>query len=400
MSAKYRLFGSDLSPYSVKVRSYLRYKKLPFDWVSKGFGTEKEFQGLAKSQALPMLVSPNGGIAHDSSLILSRIEDKVKSPAARPDYPPSQALSLLLEDYADEWLNKVMFHYRWGTTAAAKASATRQADQIFAGYDVQNRADIEKSIAKSMTGRLKLVGSSKKTAPILEASFERFLKLLNAHLEHHLFIFGGHPSFADFALAGQLSQLLLEEKPGQMIRDTAPFVSAWVEFMEEPRAGAPFDEFANVSDTLLPLIRDEVGATYVAWTEANAESIAKKRKTVTVKIGEDEFKQGVQGHSNASLDTLKAAFAATPGDEAIVEFLAAAGLTDTFPLGEPTPEPEAVPEAKEDATVADETTEVTPVEETAQASESVPETAVIPDEPDAPSDDAEADSEDNSKTDA
>lgn len=395
MSAKYRLFGSDLSPYSVKVRSYLRYKKLPFDWVSKSFGTEKEFQDLAKSQALPMLVSPNGGIAHDSSLILTRIEDKAKSPAAHPDDASSQALSLLLEDYADEWLNKVMFHYRWGTSKAAKASATRQAEQIFAGYEVENRADIEKSIAKSMTGRLKLVGSSKKTAPILEASFERFLKLLNAHLEHHLFIFGGHPSFADFAIAGQLSQLLMEDVPGQMIRDTAPFVSAWCEFMEEPRAGAPFDEFANFTETLLPLIRDEVAATYVAWTVANAESIAKKRKTVTAKLADGEFKQGIQTHSKASFDALKAAFAATPGDEAITEYMAATGLSDIFPLGEPTPEPESVPEVEDETPVAEETTEIVP--DAPAEAEAAPETAV--EETTADTEDAAPDAEEP-KTDA
>ena len=29
----YRIFGSELSPYSVKVRSYFRYKGLPHEWL-------------------------------------------------------------------------------------------------------------------------------------------------------------------------------------------------------------------------------------------------------------------------------------------------------------------------------------------------------------------------------
>ncbi|MAP96308.1 MAG: glutathione S-transferase [Ponticaulis sp.] len=365
MGAKYRLFGSETSPYSIKVRSYLKYKKLPFEWVEKGFGTEKEFQSLARSQALPMLVSPKGGVAHDSSTILTGIEQKVYKPSATPNDPACQALALLLEDYADEWLNKVMFHYRWNGAAAAKASAKRQAEHIFAGYEVENLADIEKSIAKSMSGRLKIVGSAKKTAPLLKASFARFLKLLNAHLEHHLFLFGGHPSFADFALAGQLIQMLHDETPGNMIRDTAPFVTAWCEFMEDPRSGAPFENLEAVQETLLPLIRDEVVPTYIAFASANAESIAKKRKTITFKLDGTDFKQNIQNHTNASYSGVLAGFTATPSTEAFVSFLKDAGLSDIVTLGEPAPETE-VPED---------------TAETTEAATETPETAVVPDEP-------------------
>lgn len=343
MGAKYRLFGSETSPYSIKVRSYLRYKKLPFEWVAKGFGTEEEFQSLAKSQALPMLVSPKGGVAHDSSLILSRLEGKVYKPSARPNDPACRVLALLLEEYADEWLNKAMFHYRWGTAKAAKAAATRQADAVFEGYEVENRADIEKSIAKSMSGRLKLIGSTKKTTPVIEASFARFLKLLNAHLEKHLFLFGGHPSLADFAIAGQLIQLMKDDTSGAMIRDSAPFVTAWCEFMEDPRQGAVFEDLSAVGDTLLPLIRDEVVPTLIAWAEANAEAIAKKRKTVTVGMDIGEFKQGIQGHTATSYAALKAIFAETPATPELEAFLKDAGLTDILPLGEPAPEKQEEP---------------------------------------------------------
>ena len=343
MGAKYRLFGSETSPYSIKVRSYLRYKKLPFEWVAKGFGTEEEFQSLAKSQALPMLVSPKGGVAHDSSLILSRLEGKVYKPSARPNDPACRVLALLLEEYADEWLNKAMFHYRWGTAKAAKAAATRQADAVFEGYEVENRADIEKSIAKSMSGRLKLIGSTKKTTPVIEASFTRFLKLLNAHLEKHLFLFGGHPSLADFAIAGQLIQLMKDDTSGAMIRDSAPFVTAWCEFMEDPRQGAVFEDLSAVGDTLLPLIRDEVVPTLIAWAEANAEAIAKKRKTVTVGMDIGEFKQGIQGHTATSYAALKAIFAETPATPELEAFLKDAGLADILPLGEPAPEKQEEP---------------------------------------------------------
>lgn len=41
-----RLFGSELSPYSVKVRSYLRHREIPHRWLARGGDHEEEFQRL------------------------------------------------------------------------------------------------------------------------------------------------------------------------------------------------------------------------------------------------------------------------------------------------------------------------------------------------------------------
>lgn len=396
MGANYRLFGSETSPYSLKVRSYLRYKKLPFDWVARGYGNDEEFSSLAKSQALPMLVSAKGGVAHDSSLIMTAIEAKVNKPFVTPMDNGCAVLAILLEEYADEWLNKVMTHYRWSATKTAKAAAKRQAELIFAGYDVEGMADIEKSIAKTMTGNLKTVGVVKKNIPILEASFERFLKLLNAHLEHHLCIFGGNPSRADFALAGQLIQMMSEDVPGALIRETAPFVAAWCEFMEEPRSDGPFKTLDAVSETLLPLIRDEVAPTFLAWAAENAVSIGKKKKTVTVTIDGAEFKQNVQTQTSAAFSELLSVFAATPATEGLTALLSAAGLSDILPLGpaveDKKPEPAAEETPADDAASEDTPDAVTvepealsePAEETAETEaevESVPAETVAEETP-------------------
>ena len=378
MGASYRLFGAETSPFSIKVRSYLRYKKLPFEWVARGFGSDDEFRGLAQSEALPMLVSPKGGIAHDSSLILSRLEAANKKPPATPGDPACRALSALIEDYADEWLNKAMFQYRWGTAKAAKAAAERQVNEFFAGYDLEGRKDVEKSTAKAMTGRLKVIGISKKTVPVIEASFERFLEKLNAHLEHHLFLFGGHPSLGDFALAGQLIQLASDERSRALIQDKAPFVAAWCEFMEDPRPGADFDDFASVKETLLPLFRDEIMPTYVRFAEANAAAIAKKRKTVTFDTLDGEFKQSVQHHTLRSWEAVKAVFADTRETEDLKAFLEAAGLGDILALKAADTQDKSESSETKPKTPAEESSSEAGVADTSAAPE---ETAVVPDKP-------------------
>lgn len=50
MSSPYRIFGAEMSPYSVKVRSYARYKGLTHTWVNRGFAwRQKPKKSHAKS---------------------------------------------------------------------------------------------------------------------------------------------------------------------------------------------------------------------------------------------------------------------------------------------------------------------------------------------------------------
>ena len=35
MAEGYRIIGAEMSPYSVKVRSYFRYKGIPFQWIPR-----------------------------------------------------------------------------------------------------------------------------------------------------------------------------------------------------------------------------------------------------------------------------------------------------------------------------------------------------------------------------
>lgn len=363
MGANYRLFGAETSPYSIKIRSFLRYKKLPFDWVEKGLASDEEFRALAKSEALPMLVSPKGAVSHDTSAIMAMLDAANAKPYAQPLDPACRVLALLLEKYADEWLNKAMFAFRWSSAKAAKAAASRQAESMFTGYEVSDLDAIEKSIAKSMSGRLKTLGITKKTEPVLKASFERFVTALNAHLEHHLCIFGGQPGFADFALAGQLNQLLKDEAPGSFIRENAPFVLAWCEFMETPRSGAPFRKFKDVKDTLLPVFA-EVAKTYLPFAEANVESVAKKRKTINPEIDGETFKQSTQKQTAISFEALKAAFLAVSAAEDFTAFLTETGLKDALPPGEAEEETEAVSDAPETPEVSDDN--LPPVPETVE----------------------------------
>ena len=44
----YRIFGSELSPYSVKVRSFFRYKCIGHEWIPRSPAVQAEFQKYAR----------------------------------------------------------------------------------------------------------------------------------------------------------------------------------------------------------------------------------------------------------------------------------------------------------------------------------------------------------------
>ncbi len=113
MATALRLFGSELSPYSVKVRSYLRYKKIPHTWVVRDSSTLEEFQRHARLPLIPLVLAPDGTAMQDSTPIIEALEARHPEPSIHPPDPTLAFLSALIEEYADEWGNKPMFHFRW-----------------------------------------------------------------------------------------------------------------------------------------------------------------------------------------------------------------------------------------------------------------------------------------------
>ena len=61
MSSPYRVFGVQNSPFSVKVRSYFRYKGLAHEWIVRNGDTMSEYQKYAKLPIVPLVVSRSPG---------------------------------------------------------------------------------------------------------------------------------------------------------------------------------------------------------------------------------------------------------------------------------------------------------------------------------------------------
>ena len=308
--APYRIFGSELSPYSVKVRSYFRYKEIPHQWVVRSTSNMDEFRKHARLPLIPLVIAPDGEGLQDSTPILEALEQRFPEPSIHPADETLAFLSALLEEFGDEWGNKWMFHYRWARPADQDSAAERIARSMKPDAAGAELAQLTAGVKERMVGRIGFVGSSPTTAPLIEASFRDAVKLLEKHLAARPYLFGGRPAFGDFGLWGQLYECWTDPTPGGILRTEAPRVVAWIDRMLAPKAESEFEAWDALAPTLFPLLERQVGLMFLPWSDANAKAIAAGQEEMSARMPLGAFRQKPQKYHARSLAELRRKYAA------------------------------------------------------------------------------------------
>lgn len=325
MKESYRIFGVELSPYSIKVRSYFRYKNIPHMWIARSDEDMEEFNKFARLPLVPLVVSANGDALQDSTPIIEEMEKSHPEPALSPRETAQAFISALIEEYADEWVNKHMFHYRWWYAPDQRSAGERLARGMR-----PHAADIEveavgEMIRDRMVNRLSLVGSSPQTREQIEASFQHLLEILERHLSSRPYLFGKRPLLADFGLAAQLYQCWTDPTPKKIMEARAPHVVAWAKRMLDPKLEGQIELWDKLSPTLLPLLSDEIAGLFLPWTVANASALAAGKEKFTVTLQGRPFTQETQKYHARSFEVLKARYQAVHKDSELREIMQASG---------------------------------------------------------------------------
>lgn len=302
----YKIFGMEVSPYSIKVRSYFRYKQIPHEWVIRSMDKMEEFLKYAKLPLVPTVVMPNNKGLQDSTPIIETLELDFANPSIVPEDETLAFLSCLLEEYADEWVNKSMFHYRWAYPENIDSCALRIAkEQMGASAKPEQIEGITKMLKERMTGRLHVVGSSELTAPIIEASFLNLLTLLEKHFaQGRLYLFGAKPALADFALYAQLYEHYTDPVSKKIMDERAPLTRDWCLRMLDPKAHGEFESFNALSSTLKPIFDEEVLALFLPWAKANALAAQQGKEDFSVNLCGKIFSQKIAKYSAKSYEAL------------------------------------------------------------------------------------------------
>ena len=280
MSDPIALSGAPGSPYTRKMLAVLRYRRIAYRFLPPS-GPALAGLPQPKVPLLPTFYLPDEAGAlqavTDSTPIIRRLEREHQGRSLIPADPALAFLNALIEDYADEWLTKAMFHYRWAYDAdIAKAAAILPCWRGFCVPD-QELAARGAMFAERQIGRLRYVGSNAVTGPVIEAAYVRFLKAFDAHLTRQPYLLGHRPAACDFAVFGQLTQLAeFDPTPTALTLKTAPRVTAWVGMMEDQSGVEPAEDGWNdigaLPETLIALL-SEIGRVYPPVMLANARAV-------------------------------------------------------------------------------------------------------------------------------
>jgi glutathione S-transferase len=325
MADLFRIFGAEMSPYSVKVRSYFRYKDIPHRWILRNADSHGEYETFAKLPIIPLVVTQEGVGIQDSTPIIDRMEELYPEPSVHPADAVTRFVSILIEEFGDEWGNKWMFHYRWTREVDQVASAGRIARMRAPKANDEEFAHLVARVRKRMVERVWFVGSNEVTSSQIETGFRAMLELLERHLEGRPYLFGARPAYGDFALWGQIYQLWTDPTGGALIEGSAPHVLDWVHRMLWPRALGGFESWAALAPTLMPILKEQVGAQFMPWTLANEAALRGGSEEFAVRLGEKVWIQKPQKYHARSLAMLRKKYADVADKTPLDPVLEAAG---------------------------------------------------------------------------
>jgi glutathione S-transferase len=271
---------------------------------------QAEYQKYAKLPIIPAVATPEGEGLQDSTPILEEMERRHPEPSIQPKDPTLAFLSLLLEEFGDEWGNKWMFHYRWAREADQKSAGERLAQTMAPGISGEKLAGMAAGIIERMVGRVHFVGSNERTAPQIEASYAAGMAQLEKHLSVRSYLFGGRPCMADFGLWGQIYNAYTDPTAGQILKDRCPNVVAWIDRMLEPKAEGDFERWEALEPTLAPFLESQVGARFLPWSDANAKALVGGAEEFVVELAGEKYDQKPQKYHAKSLKVLRERYAA------------------------------------------------------------------------------------------
>ena len=325
IEAPIKLIGNNGSPYTRKMVSLLRYKHIPYKIIWRDPEEYLDQHNIEKPKPVlhPTFLFENSDkkiiAVTDSTPIIRKLEKKFTSRSTIPSSPVLKFLNYLLEDYGDEWGTKFMFHYRWFDDKDIDNAGTLL--PLYANTTLTNEELSQKKqkIANRQLGRVWVVGSNKKTAPLIDQSFKKVISILEDHFITYPYLLGSRPASADFSFFGQLSQLVgFDPTPRSIIQNSSMRTVAWVGKTDD-LSGLEPDSKDWISDSNLPQtlksILSEIGMTYVPTMLKNEDAFNKGQEKWNAEILGSEWEQRTFPYQVKCLQWIREEFGALKPNE-------------------------------------------------------------------------------------
>jgi glutathione S-transferase len=269
---RYAIWGSELSPFALKLRALFEYAAIPYRWLpaeggrlenlrtlwmvarAKRRGTAIRYpvmSDLDQYPLVPFLIEDGQTVYYDSSALARWIDDH-HLPAAGPLFPQEPALGFLarlIDEAFDEFGLYMVHHNRWVPSAATNDAGERLAREFSRVLLPGMGARFARNFARRQTRRLPYLFSVAppglaaarrgvpappspqgfpETHALLEEAWESYLDGMEAVLVAQPYLLGERFTVADASAYGQLGMNLSDPTAADRMRERAPRTHAWL----------------------------------------------------------------------------------------------------------------------------------------------------------------------------
>ncbi len=287
------LYGSTISYFTGKLEAALRYKEIDYRLEPMRSRAQRGLIPQATGVfQMPALQLEDGRWLTDSTLILQWLDQAYPAYPLLPQDPVLRFVSLLLEDYADEWLWRPAMYYRWHYAPDAARLSRHISEELLS--DMPGPVWLKQFFVRHRQRALFTVGDgvSADTQAHVEGIYFHTLAALEAMLANRPFMLGARPCLVDIGFFGPMFRHFSQDPTAAVLmQERALHTKAWVARMWASRGGQLQGELVPLlPQDFAPLLRD-VGQAYLPYLLANAQAVAQGHKRFDVTLQGCAYRQ-------------------------------------------------------------------------------------------------------------
>lgn len=317
----YTLYGGELSLFTRKLEAALIFYGASYEFVPKAEADGELLEIRSGSHQVPVLKTPENWMIADTTPILSMLDARFPG---REMFPAGAmgVLTHVLEEHLDEWIARVMVHYRWHY-----AESTRFASMKIALGDAAAAA----RVAEWGPRACRATGTgSQQQQRAAEAEYVRLLEAAEAQLKDTAFLLGDRPTAVDcMVLGGLRAHTYMDPDPKKVVAGF-PTVVEWAQTRADRWAGDGDLVSLPQSTPFARHLLSEMAETYVRFALGNRDALAAGAKAFHAEIYDEQVSYLVRAYPERSRQMVVDTVGRLAGDDRVESLLTTYNLKAAF----------------------------------------------------------------------
>ena len=320
----YTIYGGELSLFTRKLEAALIFYGADHHIEPKSEANRADVEHRSGTHQVPVLHTPENWMIGDTTPLIDLMDARFPARRLFPEGPLG-VLTHVVEEFFDEWVARVMVHYRWHYPDSALFASER----ISGG----NAAAAEQ-IRGWGPRACRATGTESPTQQ--KAAEDEYLRLMataDEQLGQTKYLLGDRPTAVDcIVLGGLRAHTLMDPDPKKVVSQFAR-LAAWAEGGADDWSGegelAPFPESTPFARTALA----EFAAHYRPVMHANAEALAAGARAFEAETYGEPVSYLCRPYPIQSRAMVRRRIDACPTSEErsrVESWLASVGLENTF----------------------------------------------------------------------